>query len=65
MKVGAITKLMNDYGTKPRVKIMKHTDDCAILTYEGKPENIDTEIANLKVNSFTVLGVGYIEIHAQ
>ena len=65
MKVRAITRMMNDYGTKPRVKIVKHTSDCAILVYEGKPDNMDAETAGLKVNSFTVLGTGFIEIHAQ
>ena len=65
MKIKAITKMMNDYGTNPRAKIIKHCEDCAILVYEGHPDNIDEEIGNLKLNSFTVLGKGYLEIHAQ
>lgn len=65
MKVKALANMINDYGTKPRVKIMKHGKDCSVLVYEGKPENIDEETNGLKVNSFTVLGTGYIEIHAQ
>lgn len=65
MKVIALTKLMNDYGTRPRIKVLKHTSDYALLVYEGKPDSIDEESAALKVNSFTVLGKGFIEIHAQ
>ena len=57
--------MMNDFGTKPRVKVVKHSEDYALLAYEGKPDNIDDEVAELKVNSFTVLAKGYIEIHAQ
>ena len=65
MKVKVLTNMMNDYGTKPRVKIIKHCNDYSLLVYEGKPENIDEETSGLKVNSFTVLGTGFIEIHAQ
>lgn len=65
MKVAALTKLMNDYGTKPRIKVLKHTSECSMLIYEGKPDNVDQETAGLKVNSFTVLGTGYLEIHAE
>lgn len=65
MKVSALTKMMNDYGTKPRIRVLKHTEDCTLLVYEGNPNNTDEEVAKLKVNSFTVLGKGYIEIHAQ
>ncbi len=63
MKVKALTRLMNDYGTKPRIKVIKHIEDAAILVYEGSPMNIDEETQGQKVNSFTALGTGYIEIH--
>ena len=36
-----------------------------LLVYEGHPENADDEIKSLKVNSFTVLGKGFLEIYAQ
>lgn len=38
-------------------------DGYSVLIYEGNPNNIDNEMAELKVNSFTVLGKGFIEIH--
>lgn len=65
MKVKALARLMNDHGTKPRIKVLKHTDDYALLAYEGRPGDIDKTIAELRVNSFTALGTGFIEIHAQ
>lgn len=65
MKVKALTNMMNDHGTNPRIKVLKHADDCLLLVFEGKPQNMDEEIKKLKVNSFTVLGTGFIEIHAQ
>ncbi len=63
MKIKVFAKMMNDHGTKPRVRIMKHTDDAAILVYEGDPRNMDEEIQGMRVNSFTVLGTGFVEIH--
>ena len=65
MKISALTKLINYHGTRPRIRVLKHYNDCAILIYEGRPDNIGTEVANMKINSITVLGVGYIEIHTQ
>ena len=65
MKVKTLTGKMNDFGTKPRVKIMKHTGDAAILVYEGSPKNMYEEMQGMNVNSFTVLGRGYIEIHVK
>jgi len=65
MKVNALTGLMNDFGTRPRIKVLKHTNDCTLLVFEGKPQNMGEEIEKLKVNSFTVLGEGFIEIHTQ
>ena len=41
MKVKEITRLMNDHGSNPCGKVLKHTDDCAILTYEGNSDNMD------------------------
>lgn len=65
MKVSAITSIINDHGTKPRIKVMKHMKDYSVLVYEGGPESIEEDVAGLKVNSFTILGRGFIEIHAQ
>lgn len=66
MKVSALTKLMNDQGTKPLIKVMKHSEeDCLFLVYKGRPSEIDEETARMKVNSFTILGEGYMVIHAQ
>ena len=64
MKIKNLTKMINDHGTNPRVRVLKHECDCAIVVYEGKPNNVDSDIENLTVNSFTVLGKGFIEIHA-
>jgi len=57
--------MMNDHGTRPRIKVLKHTQDYALLIYEGRLDNLDDQTASLKVNSFTVLGPGFIEIHTQ
>lgn len=65
MKIKALANLMNDHGTNPRVRVIKHTVDGALLYYEGKPQSMDEETAELKVNSFTVLGKGVLEIHAR
>ena len=66
MKVKDLTKKMLDGGTKPRVKVMKYIGDgMNMLVYEGKPQNIDKQTADLKVNSFVVLGEGFIKIHAE
>lgn len=65
MKISALTNMMNDHGTKPRVRVLKHTDGVAILVYEGSPQNMDESIEKLKVNSFTVLGAGFVEIHTK
>ena len=69
MKIKEMVRLMSDHGTNPRVKIVQHTldgmSDYALLAYEGRPDGMNDEIAKLKINSFTVLGTGLIEIHAQ
>lgn len=65
MKIKMFAKLMNDYGTNPRVRVMKHTDDASIIIYEGDPRNMDEEIQGMRVNSFTVLGTGFVEIHTK
>ena len=65
MKVKALTRMINDYGTKPHIRVMKHTDSCSVLVFEGKPSNIDEATEKLKVNSFTILAKGFLEIHAQ
>ena len=66
MKVKDLTKKMADFGTKPRVKVMQYIGDgMNMLVYEGTPQNIDKKTADLKVNSFMVLGEGFIKIHAE
>ena len=56
---------MNNRGTRPRIKVYKWKKDCVVLSYEGRPDNVGDEAGKLKVNSFTVLGAGYMEIYAQ
>ena len=66
MKVKNLTNKMFDGGTKPRVKVLKYIGDYTnLLVYEGRPQNIDKETACLNVNSFKVLGEGFIEIYAE
>ena len=66
MKVKDLTKKMFDGGTKPRVKVMKYIGTgMNMLVYEGKPQDIDKQTADLKVNSFQVLGEGFIKIYAE
>lgn len=64
MKIKELTGLMNDHGTNPRIRVLRHGNEYTSLDYEGKPNNISKEIAELKVFSFTVLGTGFIEIHS-
>ena len=66
MKVKDFAKCMNDHGTKPRIRVFK-ADEHEMLrwVYEGRPDNIDEEIGKLKLNTFTALGKGLIEIYAQ
>lgn len=63
MKIRDIANHMNNYGTKPRIMVMKHFDGYSELIYEGSPRNADAAIADMKVISFTVKGVGFLEIH--
>lgn len=63
MKVKDLVHNMNDHGTKPRVRVIAHRADYPVLLYEGSIENFDLRFADLKVNSFTALGKGFIEIH--
>ena len=65
MKVKAFVNRMNDRGTNPRINVFKYDGDASILVYEGSPERIDESVAARKVNSFTVLGKGFIAIYAQ
>ena len=64
MKIKELIGLMNDHGTRPRIRVMRHRNEYSLLAYEGKPNNISKEIAELQVFSFTVLGTGFIEIHS-
>lgn len=63
MKIKALTDLMNDHGTNPRIRVMMHMQGATILFYEGSIKTMDEETQRLKVNTFTVLGKGFIEIH--
>ena len=65
MKVKELVNHMNDYGTKPRVEVFTSTDFGLCLIYEGSIKNIDEKTATLKVNSFTVLGKGFLQIYAE
>lgn len=65
MKVSVLTGLMNDHGTNPRIKVLRHMKDFTLLVYEGHPNNADQTVKDLKVSSFTVLGTGFLEIHAK
>ena len=63
MKIKELIKPMNNHGTNPRIMVLKHYDGYSELIYEGSPRNVDTSIANEIVNSYTVKGKGFIEIH--
>lgn len=65
MKIKAFINKMNDSGTKPRVKVWRYDReiDCRILIYEGRAYEIPDEIADMKLNSFTVSGVGFVEFY--
>lgn len=63
MKLQALTRLMNNYGTNPRIRILKKTDLGYLLIYEGHPDAADDEIKQFKIKSFTVLGKGLLEIY--
>ena len=65
MKVRDLVKLINDHGTKPRVRVILHCSDYSSPVYEGSVKNFssDNEFGMHKVNSFTILGKGYLEIH--
>ena len=66
MKVKDLTNKMADFGTKPRVKVTQYIGPgMNMVVYEGTPQNIDKNTADLKVNSFVVLGEGLIRIHAE
>lgn len=65
MKVKELVNRMNDYGTKPRVEVFTSTDLGLCLIYEGSVKNIDDKTATLKVNSFTVLGKGFLQIYVK
>ena len=65
MKVKDLTKRMNDYGTRPHIRVLQYETDCNLLVFEGKPDHISSEIASLTVNSFTVLGEGFLEIYTE
>lgn len=66
MKVKDLTNKMLDGGTKPRVRVLQYIGDgMNMLVYEGRPQDIDKKTADMKVNSFMVLGEGFIKIHAE
>ena len=63
MKIKELANCMNDQGTKPRIRVIAHRTEYSELVYEGRPDSIDKELGACKVNSFTVLGKGLMEIH--
>lgn len=63
MKVRELLHIMNDHGTKPRIRIIKHHSDYSGVVYEGRLDHYDAGFSDHKVNSFTALGKGFIEIH--
>ena len=63
MKVSELLHVMNDHGTKPRIRIVKHYNDYSGIVYEGRLDHYDLIYSECKVSSFTVLGKGFIEIH--
>lgn len=66
MKVKDFVDHMNDHGTKPRIRVLvEHDDDMMLLVFEGRPVYLDAETLKLKINSFTILGEGLIEIYAK
>ena len=74
MRVKDLTKLINNQGTCPRISVLcyRHYLDndpsnsaYNYLIYEGSPDNISKEVGQLKVNSFTIRGVGFLEIFAE
>lgn len=65
MKVKELTRLMNDHGTNPVVYIVKYDTGFLRHVYTGRPDKINDEVANLKVNSFTVEGEGSLIIYTQ
>ena len=64
MKIKSLLARMNDHGTRPRVKIWK-CSDCAVLIFEGRIENVPDEIGIMNVTSFTISGVGFLEIYTR
>lgn len=66
MKIKELTGLMNDHGTRPRIKVFKPCDrESVALCFEGRPDKAGKDISDMKINSFTVLGPGFIEIFAE
>lgn len=70
MKVKALTKLINDHGTKPHIEVLCKSRgeenglaDYLFLAYEGKPQNLTSDIENLSVSSVTILGEGFLRIY--
>lgn len=65
MKIKELIKPMNDHGTNPRIMVLKHYDGYSELIYEGSPRKaeVDESIATLKVNTYTIKGKGFMEIH--
>ena len=64
MKVIDLTKHMNDHGTHPKIHVRKYENGDYKLCYHGKPDDISAQVADMTVNSFTVRGIGFIEIFA-
>ena len=63
MKIRDLVKHMNNFGTNPRIHVLKHSSDFSELIYEGAPYDARHDILEMTVSSFTVRGVGFLEIH--
>ncbi len=63
IKLQALTRLMNNYGTNPRIRVLKKVDFGYLLIYEGHPDGADDEMKQLKIQSFTILGKGLLNIY--
>lgn len=68
MKIKDLLGKMNDRGTNPRVKVNALTDKGYgyMRRYEGPAEDaLHGDLKDYKVNSFTVIGPGFLEIYAE
>lgn len=67
MKIKDFCSRMNNHGTNPVITVYKHSNITAYnptdIIYEGNPYGVPAKIGNMPVNSFTVVGIGFVLIH--